>query len=43
MIVDQDFYVNVTELMTDIDIDRSESIDELGIVSVTGSDVIYYE
>ena len=43
MIVDHDFYVNVVELMTDIVLDRSETLSELPIIKVSGSDVIYYE
>ena len=39
--IDMDFYVNVAELMTDIDVDRAEALCELGIVEVSGSDVIY--
>ena len=39
--IDVDYYVNVAELMTDIDIDRAESLSELGIVSVSCRDCDY--
>ena len=39
--MDMDFYVNVAELMSDIDVDRAEPITELCIIEVSGSDVIY--
>ena len=39
--LDMDFYINVQELMNDIDVDRAEEIDELGIVELSGCDVIY--
>ena len=41
--IDMDYYVNVAELMSDVDVDRAENLSELPIVGVTGSDVIYYE
>ena len=41
--IDMDYYVNVAELMTNIDVDRAEHIEDLPIVEVSGSDVIYYE
>ena len=43
MTVDLDYYVNVAELMSDVDVDRAEPIKDLPIVGVTGSDVIYHE
>lgn len=39
--MDMDFYVNVAELMSDVDVDRAEPITELCIIEVSGSDVIY--
>lgn len=39
--IDMDYYVNVAELMTDIDVDRAEHLDELPVIKVVGSDVIY--
>lgn len=41
--IDLDYYVNVAELMTNIDDDRAEELSELPIVGVTGSDVIYHD
>ena len=41
MTVDMDYYVNVAELMTDIDVDRSEPLDELPIVTVECKGVDY--
>ena len=41
--IDMDYYVNVAELMSDVDVDRAEPITELPIVEVSGSDVIYHE
>lgn len=41
--ITRDFYVNVAELMSDVDVDRAEPIRDLPIVEVTGSDVIYHE
>lgn len=39
--MNMDYYINVAELMTDIDIDHAESIDELPIVEVDGVDGDY--
>ena len=39
--IDMDYYVNVSELMSDVDVDRAESIDELPIVKVDGIDGDY--
>ena len=39
--LDRDFYINVQELMSDIDLDRAEPITELCIIEVSGCDVIY--
>ena len=41
--ITRDFYVNVAELMSDVDVDRAEELSELPIVGVTGSDVIYHD
>ena len=43
MTVDMDYYVNVKELMTDIDLDRAEPLSELPITSVECTDGDYYE
>ena len=39
--LDRDFYINVQELMSDIDVDRAEELSELPIVEVDGIDGDY--
>ena len=39
--IDMDYYVNVAELMTNIDVDRAEPLSELPIVEVDGIDGDY--
>lgn len=41
--IDMDYYVNVAELMSDVDVDRAEELSELPIIKVSGCDVIYHE
>ena len=41
--IDMDFYVNVAELMSDVDVDRAEPITELPILTVECCEVEYHD
>ena len=41
--IDMDYYLNVAELMSDVDVDRAEPITELCIIEVSCIDGDYIE